>query len=1588
MSDAVRNAVGKLAAGDRPSPGEIGSAFQAILAGQAEPALIAAFLMGLRIRGETVEDIVAGVRVMRETMRPAKAPEDAIDTCGTGGLSWTSLNTSTAVALVAAGAGVVVAKHGNRAITSKSGTADVLAALGVNIDPGLDKQRAALDQAGICFLFAQAHHGAMRHVSPIRAELGFRTIFNLLGPLTNPAGAKRQVVGVFAERWVAPLAQVLGALGSERAWVVHGGGMDEMTTTGETSVAEYRDGQVRLFTVTPEAVGLKRSALADLTGATILGRVTIGRGSVIGGNNSNTFGASTNIITLGDTSGSADASVTFFNTASGYANPIVVASGSTGAATIFLGTTSGGPVLSGGITLNKDLIIAKEGTSGSSSISGGITGTGNVIISNNATTGTITLSTTSVNQTGTITNSGLATGSTTISAVIGTNVTGVIQNSLTSSLTLGAVANLWTTGLTIKAGTVIGGNNANTFGDNANILTIGDSSGALNATLQVTNSLTYLQPITVASGNTGVATLILGTGTGSAIWNGAVTLNSHDLTIGKTGTTGSAQFNGGITGTGNVTINNTATTTATITIGTSALNNIGTITNSGTATGATIFNADIGSNVTNVIQNSATSALTLSSANLNFGTATVSLGTLNITGSTAAAPSITNLSVAAGATFNTLNTVGQTLSLTSLNLGAGIGAATLGMELGSTSNYDTIALTGAATVVNAVSFRLTGLTGFGPGVYTLLSATSGLSAANYGISSVSSLLTGSSFILSSTDSLVQLTAAASTGDFYWKGAANTSWSGFSGITSNFTSDLAGSSNIFGTPGANSSVIFSANDLTITSLSTTLDAAFNIKDLTFNSNVGTGPLSAITIAAGTGGSLTLTPTASTSGINLQTGAPASVTISAPLVLAAAQSWTVADATTVLNVSGGVTGNGFNLTKLGDGILQLTTANASTYNGTTTITGGILRAGSATAFSANSAVVIGAAGKLQLNGFNNTIASLAGVAGAIVENGSAATGATLTVGADNTSTTFAGVLQNGGAANLALVKTGTGALTLSGASTYLGNTTVSNGTLNITGSITGNTTTTTLVYGSTANNTVVNVSGNMTLFAITGGNIAGGAAVYNQTAGTVNITPGTGNIQYVAKAAGSYGYFNLTGGTFIAGNRFDVNGSSNLGSALNFATSSAGVVYVGGTGFLDHTNAEWFINGYSLGQITVADSGVIDHTGSSASFAIFMDSTTVGGAYGVLNLAGGTVITGAQPVRFGNSTTNDNGNVGFVNLAAGTLSVGTASVSSVNATGANNAYLNFAGGTLKTTAAITNWVPASTTGITYTSTFFGAIDNSTVSGAPSFTGGLVFDSGGFNSSFNQPFTAATGVGVTQSDMTVVGGTGYIGAPAVVFSSAGLVAGGTPAAGYALISGGAVTGIVITSPGTYVSGTTPTLTLTGGGGTGASVTLGALSTANTSGGLTKIGGGTLTLSAANTYTGGTTVTGGTLALGASNALAATGSVTVNGGTFDLTTFNNTVASFTLQSGTITGTTGVLTSTSNFDLRSGTVNAILSGSVGVTKTTPGTVTLNSTSTFSGAVNANGGRLSFATSGNLGNASATNTLGINGGTLDRKSVV
>jgi anthranilate phosphoribosyltransferase len=255
-----------VAAGRRLSESEAEAAFEIIMSGNATPSQIGAFLMALRVRGESVDEITGAARIMRAKALAIEAPPGTIDTVGTGGDGSGTFNISTASALVVAGCGVPVAKHGNRAFSSKSGAADVLAALGVNIDCEMEIVRRCLWEVGICFLMAPRHHSATRHVGPTRVELGVRTIFNLLGPLSNPAGTRRQLVGVFASEWVRPIAEVLGRLGAEHVWVVHGSGIDELTTAGTTTVAEYKDGRLVEFEVEPEEAGVKPARLEQLKG--------------------------------------------------------------------------------------------------------------------------------------------------------------------------------------------------------------------------------------------------------------------------------------------------------------------------------------------------------------------------------------------------------------------------------------------------------------------------------------------------------------------------------------------------------------------------------------------------------------------------------------------------------------------------------------------------------------------------------------------------------------------------------------------------------------------------------------------------------------------------------------------------------------------------------------------------------------------------------------------------------------------------------------------------------------------------------------------------------------------------------------------------------------------------------------------------------------------------------------------------------------------------------------------------------------------------------------------------------------------------
>ena len=263
----LRGAIAKVASGKSLSQDEAVEAFELVMSGAATPAQIGGLLMAMRVRGETVDEIAGATRAMRAKVLPVRAPEGAIDTCGTGGDGKGTFNVSTCTAFVVAGAGVPVAKHGNRAISSRSGSADVLRELGVNIEASPETISRCIAKCGLGFMFAPAHHAAMRHVAAIRTELSTRTIFNLLGPLANPAGAKFQIVGVFGKEWVEPIAQVLALLGTERAWVVHGSdGLDELTTTGVSDVAVVDDGRVATFRISPRNAGLPEAKPEDLTG--------------------------------------------------------------------------------------------------------------------------------------------------------------------------------------------------------------------------------------------------------------------------------------------------------------------------------------------------------------------------------------------------------------------------------------------------------------------------------------------------------------------------------------------------------------------------------------------------------------------------------------------------------------------------------------------------------------------------------------------------------------------------------------------------------------------------------------------------------------------------------------------------------------------------------------------------------------------------------------------------------------------------------------------------------------------------------------------------------------------------------------------------------------------------------------------------------------------------------------------------------------------------------------------------------------------------------------------------------------------------
>ncbi len=268
MSDRLRPLIG--IAAERPlSRIEAETAFEALFEGEGTPAQMGGFLMAIRTRGETVDEYAAAAYVMRSKCNPVRAPEGAMDIVGTGGDGKGTLNISTATAFVVAGAGVPVAKHGNRNLSSKSGAADALTAMGLNVMVGPDVVEKCLAEAGIGFMMAPMHHPAIRHVMPVRAELGTRTIFNILGPLTNPAGVKRQLTGAFSARLIRPMAETLLALGSEKAWLVHGGdGTDELSIALPSKVAALAHGEVTEFEVHPEDAGLPAHPFEAIIGGT------------------------------------------------------------------------------------------------------------------------------------------------------------------------------------------------------------------------------------------------------------------------------------------------------------------------------------------------------------------------------------------------------------------------------------------------------------------------------------------------------------------------------------------------------------------------------------------------------------------------------------------------------------------------------------------------------------------------------------------------------------------------------------------------------------------------------------------------------------------------------------------------------------------------------------------------------------------------------------------------------------------------------------------------------------------------------------------------------------------------------------------------------------------------------------------------------------------------------------------------------------------------------------------------------------------------------------------------------------------------
>jgi len=1008
----------------------------------------------------------------------------------------------------------------------------------------------------------------------------------------------------------------------------------------------------------------------------------------------------------------------------------------------------------------------------------------------------------------------------------------------------------------VKSGTgtfTVTGNNSYVRGTTLNqgTLTVG-TGGTLGAT---TGSLTVNNSNTTAAGTDAILNLAVAADTTVGSLSGATaiplsgtntaTINTQSTRNFTVNQTSAGSFDGVIAGPGNFTLGSLST-------------NILTLSGTPTFTGTTAVNAGtlrLDYSINDTSKLSDTAALILSG------------GTLDLSGGTHAETVLSTTLTAGTVSRVTSSTPGAVLQMNVITQGAG---ASIDFGASGIATTDTLnngfGILGSWATIGGADFAINS-TNAADGLITTAAYTD-----------LTRLSSGAKVIADGPSTNVRLTEGTGTaGDITLAAATttiNTLLQSNSGGTSAATID-SGTQTLL-----TNAILVGTGAGALTIGNGTLEAATAGGDLALINNTASGftinsviadNTTASSLSKSGNGSVTLSATNTYTGAtNLSAG-----TLNLTGSLTGGGSITVSGTGALNESSLGVISGASSLTHSSTGTSTLSGSN--TYSAGTSLSAGILQLGNANALGSGALTLSG--GSLDstvvdlVNANNNAQTWNGGFGFVGTQNLDLGTGA-VTLGSNTQISVTARTLKVGGnitGGASGLTKAGAGTLTLSGTNAYTGNTTVTGGTLNITGSLTGNTTSSTLALGTAAANTVVNVSNDMTLYAMTGANVAGSAAAYNQTAGNVNVSiSGVGSSGSFVSNIG-YGYFNLTGGIFKS------NGSFSIG--CNNAASNA-VAYVGGTGFLDWSGSGNQTVGYaSAASLTVGPGGTVSR-GISANVTWL---ATNSGSSAILNVAGGSLDLGTAGSLNVNNTASGGTSVTF-NVAAGTLTMG--KVLTTNGSSSGSLYANYAGGTLKASATLAT-SPMNV--MTSVSTVFGAIDNDGTS--QDFAGGMTVDTDGFSMPYGNALRGAAGNGVKQSNLTITGGSGYIGAPLVQFTGGTLTPNGTPASGYAVISGGAVTGIVITSPGTYT--VDPTVTLTGGGGTGASVALSALSANAADNGLTKIGAGTLTLGGANTYIGNTTVNSGTLALadnaqlkfvlgatsGSNNSISGAGTVTLDG-------------------------------------------------------------------------------------------------------------